>query len=742
MEPIWILYLGTFPPRECGIATFTKDLTIAMDNKFSPSIKSKIVAINDRGTNFYNYPEDVIFEINDNDISSYIDVAKKINAIDAIKLINIQHEFGIFGGKYGEYLIAFLENVKKPIVIALHSIIPNPNDKLKKIVRTLAEKSSCLVVMAKIGIEILRKDYEIGADIIFIPHGAPTVQFIPSIKKKKALGFSDKILLASFGMMNSGKGYEYVLDALHEVVKKFPNILYLITGATHPIVLRNEGERYRNFLKEKVKELNLQKNVKFNNNYVKIEEIIQLLQATDIYISSNLNPDQIVSGTLAYAMACGKAVISTPFLHAKDAINPERGLLVRLKDSKSYKEAIIRILSNPNLKESIEKNMYSYTRNTTWPNVALACFNLFSKFIVEFDDFEMPFPKIKLSYINKLTDDFGMLQFANYTTPDKLSGYTLDDNARTLLVYTIHFNIFNDSSKLKQIKKHLDFIKFIQQNDNKMYNFVNHNRKINLKSWSEDSHGRAMWALGYLVSSKTISNDLRKEAQVIFEKGLKAVKDIKSPRAIAFIIIGLYFYNQVKKSNDIQIKKLSNYLISLYFRCSNEEWNWFENYFTYSNSKLPEALFYSYKITKEEKYLRVAKDSLNFLIAITFKNDLFSPVGQNGWYIKEGHKASFDQQPVDVASMVQTLILAYEITKEERYMKLAIIAFEWFLGKNSLNQVIYDESTGGCYDFIGEFSINLNQGAESSVSYLLARHTFEEFERNRQADKILENLIS
>ncbi|NVM01573.1 MAG: glycosyltransferase [Candidatus Helarchaeota archaeon] len=732
MKPIWILYLSTFPPKVCGIASFTKDLTAAMGRKFSSSIKSKVVALNDIGTNFYNYPEDVIFEINDNDISSYIDIAKKINAIDAIKLINVQHEFGIFGGKYGEFLIKFLENVKKPVVITLHSTIPNPGNKLKKVVRSLAEKSSCLVVMAKKGMDILREDYEIETDIIVIPHGTPTVPFNLSLKEKKAMGFGDKIILSSFGLMNPGKGYEYVIEALPEVIKRFPNVLYFIIGKTHPVVKRKEGEGYRNFLEEKVKELDLQKHVKFNNNYVPLEEIIKILKATDIYISSGLNPNQIVSGTLAYAMSCGKMVISSAFLHAKDAITPDRGILVEFKDSKAFARAIIKVLSNPDLKERMEKNIYSYTRYTTWPNVLLAYFNLFITIIGESVDYKMSFPKIKFSYIKKLTDDFGMLQFANYTNPDKLSGYTLDDNARALLDYSIHYNIFIDDAKLKLIKKYLDFIKFVQQNDNKMYNFVDHNRKVNLESWSEDSHGRAMWALGYLVFSKNISNDLRIESQAIFEKGLKAVNNIKSPRAVAFIIIGLYFYNQVKKSNSIQvqIKKLSNYLISLYFKCSYEEWNWFEKNLTYSNSKLPEALFYSYKITGEEKYLKIAIDSLNFLISITFKDDLFSPVGQNGWYIKDGHKTFFDQQPVDTSSMVQTLILAYKITKEKKYMKFAILAFEWFLGKNSLNQVIYDETTGGCYDGLGEFSINLNQGAESSVTYLLARLAFEEFKKN------------
>ncbi len=729
MNPIWILYMGTYPPRECGIATFTKDLTTAIDKKFSPSIKSKIVAMNDRSSNNFNYPQDVIFEINDNNILEYIDVAKKINKIEAIKLINIQHEFGIFGGDYGEYVITFLEHLKKPVIITFHSVIPNPDVKLKNIVYTLSEKCSCLIVMTKEGTNILREDYDISTNIILIPHGAPIVPFIPSIEGKMKKGLSDKIILSSFGLVNPGKGYEYVIKALSEVVKKFPNILYIITGETHPVIRRKEGEKYRNFLKNIVKDLNLEDNVKFDNRYVSLKEIIHLLQATDIYISSNLNPNQIVSGTLAYAMASGKVILSTPFIHAKDVLTPERGILVKFRDSTSYTNAIIKVLSNPILKEKIEKKIYSYTRNTIWPNVALSYFKIFKKFIVKLGNFNLSNPKIKFNYIEKLTDDFGIIQFANYSIPNKFSGYTLDDNARAMIVSTIYHDLFKDNNKLKLIKKYLNFIKYVQQDDFKFYNFVDHEKKINFEHWSDDSHGRAMWSLGYLIASKTIPEGLRNEAQEIFEKGLAVIEKIKSPRAIAFIIIGLYFYNKRNKNSENRINKLSDYLVSLYYNCRTNEWHWFENYLTYSNSKLPEALFYSYKITNNKKYLKIAKKTLDFLITKTFMNGLFSPIGQNGWYFKNGDKALFDQQPIDTALMVHTLILAFKITNLKKYIKLADTAFKWFLGKNSLNQVIYDETTGGCHDGIGKFSINLNQGAESSVMYLIARLAIEELKR-------------
>ncbi|MFX1575393.1 MAG: glycosyltransferase [Promethearchaeota archaeon] len=721
MESNWILYMATYPPRKCGIATFTKDLRTAMDKKFSPFIKSKILVMNNNNDNNYENIKDVLFDIADNDISAYKKAAKRVNEINSIKLINIQHEFGIFGGEYGNYLIKFLEIVKKPVVISFHTVIPNPEDKLKKIVRKLAKKSSYLVVMTNKGIEILRKDYDIKKEIFVIPHGTPTVSFDDSIKEKTVIGIDDKIVLSSFGLINSGKGYEYVIESLTEVVKKYSNILYLIIGKTHPKVRKKEGEKYRNFLEEKVKEFDLEKNVEFYNRYMTLEEIVKFLLATDIYISSNLNPNQIVSGTLAYAISCGRAIISTPFIYAKDIITPERGLLVKFRDPNSYTNALIKILSNPLLREEMERNNYSFSRCMTWPNVAISYYNVFKRVIPDLEKCGMSYPEIKFDHIKNLTDDFGIMQFANYAKPDKLSGYTLDDNARALLACTLYYKLFKDNTKLKMMKIYLNFIKYVHKNENKLYNFVNYKKIVNLEQWSEDAHGRAMMALGHLIATTNIPIELRVEAELIFENAKKAVDKIRSPRAISFILIGLYFYNVIKNSEVIRIKKLADYLAQLYKDCNSEKWNWFENYLTYSNSKLPEALFFCYKTTKDDKYLIIAKESLDFLISISFKDGKFAPIGQNGWYLKNGHKASYDQQPVDVASMVQTLCVAYDTTKENRYMKLAIEAFTWFLGKNSLNQEVYNNLTGGCHDGIGKYSLNMNQGAESSISYLLAR---------------------
>jgi len=719
----WILYMCTYPPRECGIATFSKDLTTAIDRKFAHSIKSKILAMNNDLTNIYNYPEDVIFQISDADIQEYINIAKKINMADKIKLVNIQHEFGIFGGEYGSYLIAFLEIIEKPVIITFHSILPKPDDKMKKIVQTLAEKSECMIVMSKIAANILREVYGIKTGIEIVPHGIPTVSFSHPTTEKTRMGYKDRIILSSFGMINPGKGYEHVIDALPKVIAKFPNILYLIVGETHPVVRRREGEQYRNFLEKKVKKLKLENNVKFYNKYVKLKEIVQYLQATDIYISSNTDPNQVTSGTLSYAAGTGRAVVSTPFLHAKELVTPDIGELVKFGDSESFANAIIKVLSHPKLKSDMERNAYAKTRNMTWDNVALAYMEIFKKHVGMFEEFGIKIPSVKLNHVIKLTDDFGMIQFANNTHPDISSGYALDDNARAMIVCCMHYNTFKDSSKLSLIKEYMNFISHTQQSDGRFFNFVNHARDIDLEQWSDDPHGRALWSLGFLINTPGIPNDMKANAEQMFKKALPIVDNIRSPRAVAFNILGLYFYNKAKPDveNTQKIKELADYLVKLYNNCSSDKWHWFEGYLTYSNSKLPEALFYSYLATKEKKYLDVAQKTLDFLSSITFDDGIFAPIGQNGWYMKNGQKAHFDQQPVDTASMVQTLLLANKITNKSSYLKDAVKAFQWFLGRNCLNRIVYDESTGGCHDGIGESAINLNQSAESTISYLIAR---------------------
>lgn len=380
-ERSWILHMGTYPPRECGIATFTQDLTTAMNKKFSPKFKSKIIAIDNDSSKRLKYPKEVILHIRETSIKDYIKVAKKINKKKNIKLVNIQHEFGIYGGKYLNYLNAFLETINKPVVITLHSVVSKPPDNIKSIIQYLAIKSSSLIVMADKAVEILMNDYGIkNTKIKVIHHGIHEVSYEPSIVAKTRLGYKDKMVLCSFGLISSNKSYEDVLKAMPVVVKKFPNVLYLIIGKTHPCTLRAKGEEYRDYLKKLIKKLKLNKNVKFVNKYLTIHELLDYLKAADVFVSSGNGLNQIVSGTLSYAMGCGRPVVTIPSLHAKEAVTKDRGILVKLEDSKSFSKAIIKLLSNSNLRARMGKNAYKYTRHMVWDNIAGSYMKVFKKY--------------------------------------------------------------------------------------------------------------------------------------------------------------------------------------------------------------------------------------------------------------------------------------------------------------------------------------------------------------------------
>lgn len=720
-----ICFLSTFPPKECGIATFTQDLSSAMNKKFNPKIKSQIIALND-DAHFYNYDKNVAMEINKDDIDDYINTAKKINQSKDIKLICIQHEFGIFGGEHGNHLIPFLELIKKPVVVTFHSVLPNPDKAKKRIVKSLCEKSSAVIVMAKKAIEILKKDYEINKKkLFFIPHGIPSVPFVSQETFKTKLHLNNKIVLSTFGLLSKGKGIEYMIRSLPKLIKKYPNILYLIIGETHPVVRKEEGEKYRKELMGEVEKLGLKNNVKFYNKYLTLEEITECLLATDIYICTNLDKNQIVSGTLSYAMGCGRTVISTPITYAKEFLSNDKGVIAEEKNPKSYAQKIDKILSNPEFKKTIERNAYTFTRSMTWPNVAINYLKVFNKALKLKDEIIYEFPEIKLDHVVNMTNDIGMIQFANNTTPDINSGYTIDDNSRALIATILHNKIFNSQTSSALSNTYLKFIEYCQEENGWFNNIVNNKKIIN--DQSNDAFGRAIWALGYTINKSNNPEQIQK-AETLLKKSLNILEKIKSPRAVAFSIIGLYHYNKKfpKDETVVLIKNLADYLVECYKNECSEDWCWFEEILTYSNSKLPEALYLAHEATKNQEYLEIAEKSLKFLTELIFIDDKLCLIGQNGWCKKNGKRAFFDQQPVDASSLVNTFLTAYSITNNEKYYEKAIFSFNWFFGKNHLNQIVYDETTGGCFDGVGEHSLNLNQGAESTLSYLIARLFIEE----------------
>ncbi|HEY4509984.1 MAG TPA: glycosyltransferase [Candidatus Paceibacterota bacterium] len=721
-----IAYLSTFPPRECGIATFTKDLVEAIQRKYNPALKAKVLAINNDITDMYSYEKQVLHHITAGNIEDYIALARELNQREDIKLIHVQHEFGLFGGDYGNYLIPFFQIIEKPVVVTFHTVLPNPNPSLLRVVRLILQHSKAVIVMNTFSKQILLDEY--GAkeqDVVVIPHGIPYVASPNGETEKQRMGFQDHLVLSTFGLLSPGKGIEYALQALPRVVKKFPNVLYLIIGVTHPIVRKEAGETYRNFLLGQVQKLNLQNNVRFYNKYLTTEEIVSFLRSTDIYLSPSLDRNQSVSGTLSYALGCGTPVVCTDSLYARSLVTPNTGILLEPKDSKAITKSLLDLLSDEKRVKEMGKTAFAETRHMTWPNVALGHFKLYQKLAPIHD--EQKLPVFTLQHLKKLTDDFGVIQFAKHTDPDLRYGYALDDNARALIVAAMAFKR-NEPEALELLNRYLRFTRFALRPNGSFANLINAKHRIVHHQPSEDAQGRALWALGYLVSEGSLPLQIRKEADRLFRKAMPASEGIASLRASAFAMIGLYFYLKTKKNARATklFEKLASQQISQYGQYAKEDWLWFEDSLTYSNSKLSESLLYAYLVTKKKSYLAAAIKSLNFLIDITFEKGYFSPIGQNGWYSSSGKRAHFDQQPEDTSSMVQTLLVAYQTTGEERYRKLALDTFQWFLGKNHLNQMVYDESTGGCYDGLGQQTLNLNQGAESTISYLLARLALEE----------------
>jgi glycosyltransferase involved in cell wall biosynthesis len=728
-----IVFLSTYPPRQCGIATFTADLAGTIDQMFGPSIESKIVAMNINDISQLPYSDKVIFQISQPNEKDYVNAATRLNQLEKVEVINIQHEFGIFGGEYGSNLLLFLEKIRKPVVVTFHTVLPTPNEKLRSVVQDIAKYSKGITVMTRYSKEILERDYGLNPDQIqVIPHGIHNVPYKTSEYAKSILGFSGKTILSTFGLLSSTKGIEYVIEALPTVVKKFPNVQFIVAGATHPVVLEKEGEKYRNFLIQKVYELGLNKHVLFFNTYFDLNKLLRILEATDLYLSSSLDPNQAVSGTLSYALGSGRPVVSTAFAQAKEDITDEVGMLVDFKNPQAFTNSIIKLLSDDELRLKMGKKAYFRTRHMTWENVALSYLKHFSKFVPSLGSGQRKLPPIKLMHLAKLTDDFGIIQFAKLTIPDISSGYTIDDNARALVAATHHYKKFKTQALLKLVSIYLNFICRVARPNGYFDNYVNKFRIVdeqrNREESSEDASARALYSLAQVAISKEIPKRFRQKAHSVFENSFRKNVTFSAPRAMAFYIKGLYLLlSKWKEPKTLgMLVSQCEELINLYNKNHSPDWEWFEPVLTYSNAILPEALLLGYKITGEKKYFEIAKTTFNFLIKHSFEKDVYIPIGQSGWFPKGGERQYFDQQPEDVAATVEALNTMFQVTNDGYYKELSYKAFNWFLGNNLLGQVVYDWATGGCYDGVGEKSINLNQGAESTISYLLARFSFED----------------
>ncbi|MFA5297685.1 MAG: glycosyltransferase [Lutibacter sp.] len=723
-----IVFMSTFPPTQCGIATFTQDLTTAIHNVFGEAVDCVICDLAENPKNFPN----VFCTLNPNVKEDYKRVAQKINKDNSVKLVHIQHEFGLYGGEYGSYLLGFLEEVEKPVTFTFHSVIPKPNNELKSFVKILISYAFSVIVMTKQSRKILVEDYGISEEIIeYMPHGTHLTSYSHPDDLKGKYNFENRTILSTFGLLGEGKSIETALKALPEIIEHTPNVLYLVIGKTHPHNIKNNIDKYRNYLETLVKELSLENHVLFIDRYLEIHELLDYLKITDIYLFTSKDPNQAVSGTFSYAMSCACPIIATSIPHTREVLTPDTGILVEIGNSEQLAKATKQLLSNGDLRESMAFHAFQKTRESAWENIAIKHISSYSKSADQFLKIDFNYPPIKLDHIKRMTTKLGIIQFSKINIPDIASGYTLDDNARALIAMCLHYKLFGEKEDLNYINTYLNFIESCQKPNGTFINYVDKNGNEHLKNnylYIEDSNTRAIWALGTVISLKKFLPDaIVASANDSLLKCISWMKNIQSPRSMAFATKGLYLCYSETHDNwaAVLIEKLAKNLRSLYYSNATKEWDWFEDSLTYANSILPEAMLYAHIITGELAYRKVATDSFDFLLSKMFVDGELRVISNNGWYQKNTEPQQYGEQPIDVATTFQTLNIFNKALGIPTYEYMMDVVFSWFLGRNHLKQIMYNPVTGGCYDGLEREIVNLNQGAESSVCYLMARLVME-----------------
>lgn len=728
-----VLFITTYPPRECGIATYTQDLILAIQKGFGSGLKISICAlVNEKEE--HQYSKQVKYQLNTDEIASYKQLAADINADQHIKMVILQHEFGLFG-THSAALIDMLHHISKPISIVFHTVLPEPNEMLRSQVKALIAQVKSVIVMTKFSADILIDQYDISADkMVVIPHGTHLVHQEDKDALKAKYNLSGKKVLSTFGFLGSGKSIETTLEAMPKIIAHEPEAIFLIIGKTHPTTIQREGETYRNFLMSKVSALGLSNHVRFVNAFLPLSELLEYLQLTDIYLFTSKDPNQAVSGTFAYAISCGCPIISTPIPHAKEVLHDDAGIIIDFNSPDQLSASVNVLIDDVAYRKALGMNGLHKMASTAWENSAIAHANLIMK--TAGNDFKLNyrFPSLNLSHIKEMTTDIGMIQFARINMPDLSTGYTLDDNARALVAMCQHYVLTGDEENIKLIRLYVNFIARCLQPNGKFLNYMDTELKFTIQNYEtnlEDSNGRAIWALGYVLANRSylpaVIVDL---ADQTFEEAIRNSKNIHSTRAMAFMVKGLYFANMKNEQEHhvVLIHLLSQRLLKMYLHESDGSWQWYESYLTYGNSILPEAMLYAYVATGNVQYRDVAKKTFDFLLSKTFKNGRMQVISNQTWMQKGSDKAevvSGGEQPIDVAYTILALKSFNVFFANHGYDEKMKQAFNWFLGDNHLHQIMYNPCTGGCYDGLEQFNVNLNQGAESTVSYLMARMAME-----------------
>jgi glycosyltransferase involved in cell wall biosynthesis len=730
-----IAFVGSYLPRQCGIATFTTDLCAALTER---SIECLAVAMNDRSER-YDYPPPVRFTVEQNDLACYSRAAQFLN--NRVDLVSLQHEYGIFGGPAGSHVLTVLTELRARVVTTLHTVLREPSPEQRKVLEQVARLSDRVVVMSRRGAEFLRDVYGIPAEKIdFIPHGIPDFAFVDPSFHKEQFDVAGKLVLMTFGLLAPGKGLESVIRALPTILARYPNVVYLVVGVTHPHVLRQQGETYRMSLRRLARDLGVGQQVIFHNRFVEHQELIEFLGAADIYISPYQHEAQITSGTLAWAVGAGKAVVSTPYWYAQELLADGRGVLVPFNDPGATAEVVLRLLESDAERNVMRKRAYVFAREMSWRNVARAYLDSFARAREQRAERPCPtrayaplprtndvLPETRLQHLKRLTDSTGILQHATFAVPNYREGYTTDDNARALVLMT-HLDELGElpADEIEDLTtRYLAFVAYASNAGARRFRNV---LAYDPRHWTEefgsdDCHGRALWGLGTLVGRSNRAG-LRGMAVDLFNAALPAALKLESPRAWAYTLLGIRNYLRWlagDRAAEEAGRQLADRLVVRFCETEREEWPWFEDSLTYANACLPQALLVAGEFMNQSQYTEIGLAALEWLVALqTAEAGHFVPVGSNGFYTRGGTRARFDQQPIEACVSTSACLTAHRITGDLRRHREAERAFEWFLGRNDLGLPLCDLRTGACHDGLCPDQVNANQGAESTLAYLLA----------------------
>ena len=734
--PMKIAYISTYPPRECGIATFNNNLLKAIaHDTLAVSAESFVVAMTDsEDMNTYEYPPEVKYIIRQENQKDYIRAADYINT-SLTDVCILEHEFGIYGGESGVYILPLIARLQKPLITILHTILKDPSYMQLTIIREIAKYSSMIVVMSNRAVSFLTSIYGIPEDKIkLIEHGVPDLEPKENNQIRNSLAFKDKKVLFTFGLISRNKGLETVIEALPAIVAKNPDVIYAILGTTHPGVIKNSGEEYRDSLKRLAKKLNVEDHLLFINKFVSEDELYDYLTAADMYITPYLNEAQITSGTLSYAIGAGAAVISTPYWHAQELLAANRGRLFDFRDATGLAQIVNNLFADQQELQELKENAYNYGLHLRWPSIGGVFIDTLQKAISRAKlnkaenrpviDPDM-MPAFSMAHVQRLTDDTGIVQHAKYGIPNLKEGYCLDDNARALIMVILAWQQNKSKAALELLPVYLSYIQYMQCDDGNFRNFLSFRREYLDEVGSEDSFGRTIWALGYLINNAP-NNSYREFATELFVKSIPHFSQLKHLRGLANTMIGLSSYLKAHPYNEHiidELNKLAAPLKAAYHAHKGDNWHWFEEKLTYDNAILPLALLSHYETTQDPESLAIGLESLEYLTAKTLDKGYLNPVGNDGWLYRGKDMAIYDQQAIETMAMVLMYFKAYEITHELKYIKQMYLSYQWFLGENSLRLPLYDYETKGCGDGLQTYGVNRNQGAESTLAYWISHLT-------------------